>query len=283
MRERCRALSILVAGAAVVSLSLVSVQAQPPAQPAKKRILVIGAALGFQHDSIADAMATVWKLGKESGLWDAYLRTDYQLITKKKLDANAKALPFFDAIVFANTTGEMTLDDAAEEGSAVVRPRRRQGIRRHSRGARRQLQVAGVRRDDRRLVRRASLEHLRRAHHPRGRDVPRREALPQGASCKRDEIYQAEGVVARQGERAAAARRDETRLRGQQANINATIATSPSRGRRCTARAACSIRRSGTPTRAWSDPDVQKMYLEAIKWALGLSEGGTTPHAKPTN
>jgi uncharacterized protein len=32
---------------------------------------------------------------------------------------------------------------------------------------------------------------------------------------------------------------------------------------------------------AWEDPDIRKMYFEAIKWALGLTEGSTAPHARP--
>ena len=29
------------------------------------------------------------------------------------------------------------------------------------------------------------------------------------------------------------------------------------------------------------DPRVQKMYLEAIKWSMGLTNGDTTPRPKP--
>lgn len=60
----------------------------------KKKLLVIGMSAGFQHDSVSDAMGTLYKLGKETGLWDAYLRTDTQLITKNKLPGNAKNLAF---------------------------------------------------------------------------------------------------------------------------------------------------------------------------------------------
>ena len=84
--------------------------AQPP--PAKKRILIIGETKGFQHDSVSTAMGSLWKMGHDSGLWEAYLRTDCQLITKKKLDANAKNLSYFDAIVFASTTMELAMDDS---------------------------------------------------------------------------------------------------------------------------------------------------------------------------
>jgi hypothetical protein len=32
---------------------------------------------------------------------------------------------------------------------------------------------------------------------------------------------------------------------------------------------------------AWEDPDIRKMYFEAIKWSLGMTEGSTASHAKP--
>jgi len=37
----------------------------------------------------------------------------------------------------------------------------------------------------------------------------------------------------------------------------------------------------GHPNESWIDPDISKMYFEAIKWVLGLTEGSTAPHAKP--
>jgi uncharacterized protein len=85
----------------------------PPALPArvKKRVLVIAQTRGYQHDSVPAAMAGIWKWGHDSGLWDAYLRTDTQLLTKKKLAFNTKTLPDFDAVVFASTSGELDLDD----------------------------------------------------------------------------------------------------------------------------------------------------------------------------
>jgi hypothetical protein len=99
--------------AALAVLGSAALLPQPAAaQSPKKHILVIGETKGFQHDSIPNAMATVFRLGHESGLWDAYLRTDCQLITKKKLDSNAKNLSYFDAIVFASTTGELNMDDS---------------------------------------------------------------------------------------------------------------------------------------------------------------------------
>jgi len=37
---------------------------------------------GYQHDSISHAVATVERLGRESGAYDTFIRTDSQLITK---------------------------------------------------------------------------------------------------------------------------------------------------------------------------------------------------------
>jgi uncharacterized protein len=31
----------------------------------------------------------------------------------------------------------------------------------------------------------------------------------------------------------------------------------------------------------WDDPHMQKMYVEAIKWAMGISQGDATPRARP--
>ncbi len=49
-------------------------QTTPPPPHAKpihlKHILVIGQTKGFEHDSISVAMAAVFNMGKESGLWD---------------------------------------------------------------------------------------------------------------------------------------------------------------------------------------------------------------------
>ena len=37
----------------------------------------------------------------------------------------------------------------------------------------------------------------------------------------------------------------------------------------------------GHTTEAWDDPDIQKMYFEAIKWVLGMTQGSTASHPRP--
>jgi type 1 glutamine amidotransferase len=77
----------------------------------KKRILAVGMSAGWEHESVSDALGTLYQLGQESGLWETWIRTDTRSITKKDLPANAKNLKSFDAVFFM-TTGELPLDDS---------------------------------------------------------------------------------------------------------------------------------------------------------------------------
>ena len=55
-------------------------------------------------------MATIERLGGESGAWDTVIRTDTEPLTKKKLEYNAKNLNDFDAVLFY-TGGSLEMDD----------------------------------------------------------------------------------------------------------------------------------------------------------------------------
>src|SRR5579863_8014848 len=78
--------------------------------PAKKKLLAIGEEKGYRHDAVSHAMATIERLGRETGLWDTFLRTDTEALTKKKLEYNAKNLDDFDAVLFY-TGGTLEMDD----------------------------------------------------------------------------------------------------------------------------------------------------------------------------
>lgn len=76
----------------------------------KKRVLAVGMTVGFYHDSTTEALVTIDQLGRKSGLWDTYIYTDIEPITKQKLQGNKKNLDDFDAIFFM-TTGELPFND----------------------------------------------------------------------------------------------------------------------------------------------------------------------------
>lgn len=75
----------------------------------KKHLLVIGEEKGYRHESVSHAMATIERLGKQTGLWDTTIRTDTEALTKKKLEYNAKNLTNFDAVLFF-TGGDLEMD-----------------------------------------------------------------------------------------------------------------------------------------------------------------------------
>ncbi len=111
---------LILAGFTRAQESQPGVDSALPAPPPVKEIhlkhlLVIGQTKGFEHDSVPDAMAAIYNMGQESGLWDTTLRTDTELLTKKELERNAKNLSYFDALVFASTTGELDMDDSQKQ------------------------------------------------------------------------------------------------------------------------------------------------------------------------
>lgn len=97
-------------GAATLTAMVGSPELQAQNPVPKKRVLAVGMSAGFQHDSVTDALVTIYELGKESGLWDTYIRTDVELLTKEDIGRNAKNLNFFDAVFFM-TTGELPMSE----------------------------------------------------------------------------------------------------------------------------------------------------------------------------
>ena len=105
---RCALLAAVGAGMILVAA------AAPHAQPARKRVLAwADVRYGYQHDSISHAIATIERLGRESGAYDTFIRTDSQLITKHPISLapgtekatgegtfNLHNLDYFDAIFF---------------------------------------------------------------------------------------------------------------------------------------------------------------------------------------
>ncbi len=89
------------------ALSLLPSSAQPP----RKRVLIWADTLtGYQHDSISHAAAVMERLGRESGAYDAFIRTDSQWITKQPIPEPARHthnLNDFDAIFFYGTGDDL--------------------------------------------------------------------------------------------------------------------------------------------------------------------------------
>src|SRR3954469_9200733 len=94
--------------ALVLLTCLIAVATSPADAPeSQKRVYVVSEARGFVHDSIPDAVRFFGELGRRSPRYDViHLRTGAAGVTRRRLDGA-------DAIVFANTSGELSLPDRA--------------------------------------------------------------------------------------------------------------------------------------------------------------------------
>jgi hypothetical protein len=113
--RRHAALATLSSAFAVVALVHIGGgnQSGSPPAPTRKHVLAwADVRNGYQHDSISHAIATIERLGWESGLYDTSIRTDSQLITHQPVafpqnlgiatgeSPLARNLNDFDAIFF---------------------------------------------------------------------------------------------------------------------------------------------------------------------------------------
>jgi type 1 glutamine amidotransferase len=255
----------------------------PPPPNAKqihlKHVLVIGQTKGFEHDSVSPSMAAIYNMGKESGLWDTMMRTDTELLTKKDLQRNTKNLNYFDVVIFASTTGELDLDDSQKQDLLSF-------IKEDGKG------FVGIH---------AALDTNYKwpeygemiggwfDQHPwmtfnapiikEDPDFPAVRHFPK-AFVKYDEIYQPKDWS--RSNVNVLLSLDSSKLnyennpRIHRADHDFPVAWSKMYGK---GRVFYST--LGHTEESWEDPDIRKMYFEAIKWSLGMTEGNTTSHAKP--
>ena len=108
-----RAIAASIAGVASLWAFGMAVEAQRRPRVFPKHVLAwADVRSGYQHDSISHAVATVERLGRDSGAYDTIIRTDSQLITRHPItfpegtgiatgeQFNVRNLNDFDAIFF---------------------------------------------------------------------------------------------------------------------------------------------------------------------------------------
>ena len=244
-----------------------------------KHVLVIGQTKGFEHDSVSDGMAAIYNMGHETGLWEAVLRTDTELITKRNLQRNAKNLDYFDAMVFVSTTGELDLDDSQKQDMMSF-------IKDDGKG------FVGVH---------AALDTNYKwpeygemiggwfDQHPwftfnapiinEDPTFPAVRHFPK-EFVKYDEIYQPKDWsrekvnVLLSLDPSKLNYENNPRIHRQDHDFAVAWAKMYGKGR-------VFYSTLGHTQEAWNDPDIRKMYFEAIKWVLGMTEGSTASHPRP--
>jgi hypothetical protein len=270
---------------AVVALAVTGaawlLPAQRPANnaPKKRKVLAIGQVKGFQHDATSHAMATIWKIGQETGLWDTYIRTDTQLITKQKLAGNAKNLDYFDAVFFY-TTGELDLTgDQKKDLISFVKEDGKGYIGAHS--------AADT------LYKWPEYGEMVGGYfdqHPwnqfdapvivedRGFPATRHFA---GTFNIHDEIYQFKDF-SRDRVRVLM-RLDASKIDLARRGVHRTDKDFAVTWVRDYGKGRVFYSTLGHREEVWDRKDVQQMWLEAVKWAMGLTKGDATPRPMPAS
>jgi type 1 glutamine amidotransferase len=260
-------------------------------QQRKHRILAIGDVHRkiYQHDAVSHALATIERLGYQSGIYDTYIRTDIQLITKHPIhfaetsavpDANQrsenyKTLNDFDAIVFYGI-GELELTEQQkadmlsfikDDGKGFV------GI--HTAVTAFYTwpeygEMIGGYFDD----------------HPwtifdapvivEDPAFPAMKAFPKTLTA-RDEIYQVKNFSRKRVR--VLARLDASKLDLNNPRVHRTDKDFPVAWARNYGKGRVFYSTFGHTEGSWDDPAMQTMWLEAIKWAIGMTNADVTPHA----
>ncbi len=266
--------------ALICSFAITAFAQQPQPKPGGiKHVLVIGETKGYEHDSVSAAMVAIYEMGKQSGLWDTTIRTDTELLTKKQLGRNAKNLDYFDAIVFASTTGEILTDPAQradfisaihDDGKGFV-------------GIHAALDTNYTWPEYGEMIGGWFDQHpwftFEAPILNEQPDFPAVKHFPQEFT-KYDEIYQPKDWS--RDKVNVLLSLDPTKLdyannpRIHRTDHDFAVAWSKMYGK---GRVFYST--LGHTTQSWDDPDIRTMYFEAIKWVLGMTEGSTASHPRP--
>ena len=250
---------------------------QPPAN-GRKRILIIAQTMGWHHDSISDALAVLVKMGLDSNLYDAEIRTDSEWLTKKRLNPMRKNLVQYDAVVFCSTTGELPLTEeqkadfmsfVRDEGKGFVGihaaldtfynwPEYGEMIGGYFDGHPWNTFDAPVIIED---------PGFPAVKHFKGTSLVLKDEMYQPKSWSREKV----NVIMRLDD----SKLDYAKAPKARADRDFAITWSKMHGK-----GRVFYSSLGHTRESWQDPQVQKMYLEAIRWVLGGSEGSTATHPK---
>jgi uncharacterized protein len=250
-----------------------------PAQPPRpKRLLAWADTLtSYQHDSISHGLSVIERLGRESGAYDTFIRTDSQWITKQPIPEPARHthnLNDFDAILFFGTGDNLNaqqkkdlLSFIKEDGKGFV----------------------GAHTGDDAFFDWPEFAEMIGGwfdNHPwnvfdapvivEQPDFPAMKAFPLRFTM-RDEIYEHKNFE--RGKVRVLASLDSSKLDYSKPNIHRQDRDFPVAWAKMYGKGRVFYSTFGHGDEAWDNAMVQKMYLEAIRWSMRLTGDDVTPGA----
>lgn len=266
-------ISLLVLSVALCSLC----GAQSSVSTPRKHLLVIGEERGYRHEAVSHAMATIERLGRETGLWDSTLRTDTEALTKKKLEYNAKNLNDFDAVLFF-TGGDPEMD--AQQKTDFI-----SFIHDDGKG------FIGVHSAAITFVDWPEYGDMIGGYydeHPwstfdapilvEDPSFPGMQQLPR-AFVLRDEIYQMRNYS--RDKLRVLMRLDVSKLDMKNKNVHRTDGDFAVTWAKMYGKGRVYYTTLGHVVENWDKPEFQQMFAEAIKWAMGLQNADVTSRPLP--
>lgn len=257
----------------------------------KKRLLVVGdtrTGNSNAHLGVSHAMATIERLGRDSGSFQAFLRSDTDAITKQEVwgtgryakggagAAKGPNLDYFDAVLFYTNGPTMMsaaqkqdlLDFVAKDGKGFV------GVHTATATAADWPEygemVGGTFDNHPWMITDAKIIVERP-------ESPMMKALKTG-DVLRDEFYQMLPKPYSRDKIDVLARIDLASVDPRAPMVHRTDGDFPIAWTKRYGEGRVFYSCLGHPDAAWEDPRVQTMYLEAITWACGLGEAAVRPH-----
>jgi uncharacterized protein len=258
-----------------------------PPRVVRKQVLLWGEFTGggAYHDSVNNALATMYRIGRLSGLYDAYIRTDPQFVTKQKLTVNAggrdwpvgKNLDSFDAIFFYGQREIPLTPQQMTDLIAFVKDDGKGFVAAHtSFNAFERFPEFG------------EMLGARYDGHPWGQvegpvvvldeSFPGMKEFPPVFTF-RDEFIQVKDFSWESSR--VLMNLDTTKFDMANPNVHRGAGDMPQAWARMHGKGRVFVSGIGHDSGTWDRVDVQHMYLEALKWALGMTQADVTPRPKP--
>lgn len=277
-RSRRWMAAVMCAGAWIV-MSGGAPAGQAPAAPARKQVLALGDThSGFTHESISHALSVINRLGRESGLWDTHIRTDSQWVTKQPVPAparNARNLNNFDA-VFLFVSGEGSLTDAQKRDVVSFVKDDGKGLLAAHSGIAAFYEwpeygdMFGGYFDNHPWNVVEARVRVEAPDFPAMKHFPSTFTRTEEFYVLRPKPYSRESVRVLASIDPASVDLKHPNLRRTDNDFPVAMAKEYGKGR-----TFWSV--FGHTSDTWDDPAIQTMYLEAMKWVLGLVDGDAKP------